>query len=256
MRKSPIKKEDIRRIPGQSLQEKIDKDFLDAIIPHIIYPFAVAFGIVNGILACYVSYWFGWLIFVVYCVWGFFGLLNIPKFREKIGKARLGRNGELMVGQILDDCKPIGWKIIHDFQTDSIGNIDHIIVAAQGVFTIETKTISKFELKETIIYDGETIRSSHGRRLDTLDNPLSEAEREAKFLKNFLYKTTGRTFPIDPMPIITYPGWFITPPPWNIRSKITVMNPNLISSYIQRKPEQLSSEDQVIIYEALVRANK
>ena len=50
-----------------------------------------------------------------------------------------GARGEEHVGALLDELAEGGWRVIHD-ATFGHGNVDHILVGPQGVFTIETKS--------------------------------------------------------------------------------------------------------------------
>src|SRR5271169_6468077 len=50
-----------------------------------------------------------------------------------------GAQGEEHVGGLLDELSDHGWRVIHDASLGR-GNVDHILVGAPGVFTIETKS--------------------------------------------------------------------------------------------------------------------
>lgn len=50
-----------------------------------------------------------------------------------------GAAGEEQVGRLLDGLGAAGWSIIHDASLGH-GNIDHIVLGAAGVFTVETKS--------------------------------------------------------------------------------------------------------------------
>jgi hypothetical protein len=50
-----------------------------------------------------------------------------------------GARGEEHVGSLLDELAGPTWRIIHDASMGR-GNIDHIVIGAPGVFTIETKS--------------------------------------------------------------------------------------------------------------------
>ena len=50
-----------------------------------------------------------------------------------------GARGEEHVGALLNELRADGWWVIHD-ATIGFGNIDHILVGAPGVFTVETKS--------------------------------------------------------------------------------------------------------------------
>ncbi len=51
-----------------------------------------------------------------------------------------GATGEEQVGELLDEfAAEHGWRVIHDASLGR-GNVDHILIGAPGVFTIETKS--------------------------------------------------------------------------------------------------------------------
>lgn len=69
----------------------------------------------------------------VYCVW------RITKLRRKIRAVKLGRDGERVVAQYLDDLRGSGARVLHDLLADGF-NLDHVVVSERGIFAIETKT--------------------------------------------------------------------------------------------------------------------
>jgi hypothetical protein len=50
-----------------------------------------------------------------------------------------GATGEEQVGALLDGMRADGWRVIHDASLGR-GNVDHILIGAPGIFTIETKS--------------------------------------------------------------------------------------------------------------------
>jgi hypothetical protein len=50
-----------------------------------------------------------------------------------------GATGEEQVGALLDEMRAGGWRVIHDASLGR-GNVDHILIGAPGIFTIETKS--------------------------------------------------------------------------------------------------------------------
>lgn len=50
-----------------------------------------------------------------------------------------GATGEEQVGGLLDGLAGDGWHVIHDASLGR-GNVDHILIGAAGVFTVETKS--------------------------------------------------------------------------------------------------------------------
>ncbi len=69
-------------------------------------------------------------------------MLSIRKLFLRSRKLKLGLDGEVYSGQELNYLMRQGAWVYHDIPY-KYGNIDHVIVSKAGVFTVETKTISK-----------------------------------------------------------------------------------------------------------------
>ena len=79
--------------------------------------------------------------------------------------------------------------MLHDIVGDGF-NIDHVLIGPTGVYTIETKTISKPAKGACeISYDGETI-CVNGLIPDR--DPIVQAKAQANWLQNFLKDSTGK----------------------------------------------------------------
>jgi len=59
-----------------------------------------------------------------------------------IERLRLGRDGEKLVAEGLQELIADGAAILHDIQAKGF-NLDHVVISRHGVFLIETKTYSK-----------------------------------------------------------------------------------------------------------------
>lgn len=142
---------------------------------------------------------FGIFILISYEVIVYF--VYVRKAWRNIEKLKLGYDGEVYVGQQLDEMRVNGWTILHDFDTGR-GNIDHIIIAPQGVFILETKTISQLgEDERTIYYDCEKVWTDKRQ----IASPLKQAKAEAKYLADYVNQKL--TMNIYVRPIVTYSGW-------------------------------------------------
>ena len=106
---SPIKREFIRRVAGQTLREKLFDEVVGYMIIHIVFPLAVAFGTLLAILTRFANPWLPWITLVGYLCWGLWGIVRIRRRLPQIHNLSLGRDGEQAVGQVLDDCKTFGW---------------------------------------------------------------------------------------------------------------------------------------------------
>lgn len=146
--KSPLKGSPLR-IPGQSLDEEIQKVLDEEVNSYLLLPLMMIFFMIFN--------WLLWYqiiklpnpiittIFVlglsIYC---FFRLLKI---RKRIKSLKLGRDGERAVGQTLDSLRKKGYRVFHDLIGEGF-NLDHVVVSEHGIYSIETKTYSKPEKGE------------------------------------------------------------------------------------------------------------
>ena len=118
---------------------------------------------------------------------------------------RLGLDAEQAVGQELDQVMRQGAAVFHDLPADNF-NIDHIVIAPQGVFAVETKGFSKpiragGSTDATVVFNGKTLAFPEW----TSSKPLDQAERQARWLATWLSQSTGE--PVVVTPVLA--GWFI-----------------------------------------------
>ena len=110
----------------------------------------------------------------------------------------------------LEELRSFGWKVFHDLEFEYAkgkkANIDHIVVAPQGVFLIETKTVAKIEGdNEKMTFDGKQIIFQKSGK--TISLPVAQMEASAKYLQHFFFQRLG--LKIDIKQIVVYPGWFM-----------------------------------------------
>jgi hypothetical protein len=119
---------------------------------------------------------------------------------------RQGMEAEIAVAQNLIPLMAEGCMVFHDFPADGF-NIDHIVVAPNAVFAIETKSRKKPEEKgrdaARVVYDGQVLRFPDHQDKASLE----QARRQGQWLAKFLAQGAG-----DPVPVIAMvalPGWFV-----------------------------------------------
>jgi hypothetical protein len=152
-----------------------------------------------------------------------------------------GRDGERFVGQELEALRQKGFRILHDFGGEGF-NIDHILMNEKGIFTVETKTISKPQKGPTVIvYDGETVVVD-GFTPDR--NPIVQAKSQAQWLRELIRTETGKVLSVRP--VVIYPGWFISKQPHN--AEVWVLNDKALPSFLEHQNVQLKTEDVELIY--------
>lgn len=132
--------------------------------------------------------------------------IKLLRLSENLDTLRMGYDAELAVGQELDQLMRQGAAVFHDFPADRF-NIDHIVISPVGVFAVETKGRAKPILKNGVAaqveYDGKTLKFP--TRIET--EPIAQAERQAKWLRDWLKKAVGE--PVAVRPVLAIPGWFV-----------------------------------------------
>lgn len=131
-----------------------------------------------------------------------------------------------------------GAKVLHDIP--GIGfNIDHVLIHKNGIFVIETKTLSKPDRGEAkLVYDGTAV-SKRGLQPDR--NPVQQARAAKQWLIQLLKESTGRDFPARA--VVVYPGWYIEPTVEAKASDVWVLNPKALPSFIKHSAPQNTCED-------------
>jgi hypothetical protein len=210
-RKSPLSA-DLLRPPGHALRERIDDmrwDMsFDLGLLLFVPMFPLAYLHVQSLITGRTSA--PWVLGLSLAVAGAFLIYQVRKMLGNaaiIDRLRLGLDAEMAVGQELDQLMREGAAVFHDFPADAF-NIDHVVIAREGVFAVETKGYSKpnrggGKADATVTYDGQslTLPDSAGRKA------IEQAERQARWLSDWLRSSTGE--PVHVTPVLALPGWWV-----------------------------------------------
>lgn len=210
-RRSPIGI-DLLRSPGHALREQIDELRLDVLGDLmgmcIIPPLILTVHLVQSYMANTPETIFRSGLSAATAL-GITGVMirRLLLSHAKLDTLRLGLDAEMAVGQQLDQLMRQGAAVFHDVPAENF-NIDHVVIAPQGVFAIETKGFSKrgdLSGKERahVSFDGKCLRFPGW----VTSEPLEQAERQAKWLASWLSKAAA----IDTVvhPILALPGRFV-----------------------------------------------
>jgi hypothetical protein len=147
-------------VPGQSLDGEIQRVRNDALYDYPFVPLVLGMIFAFALLqwraktppATVASISGSALVFSL-----FYALPTCRKARERVKRLRQGQAGERAKAEYLDTLREDGTRTPHDLVGDGF-NLDHVLVSRHGIFTIETKTISKQTTSDQqITFDGEQI---------------------------------------------------------------------------------------------------
>lgn len=236
--RSPLKAPPLR-YAGQSLDEEIQRVIEDEVSVYVMAA-AMAIGI-----AFYE--WWRWysksppqpvVITVFAAVVLVYTVRKVILARRKLKILRMARDGERVVGQFLEGLRENGYRVLHDIVGENF-NIDHLLIGPKGVFTIETKTMSKpLRGKPEIDYDGTQILVN-GFKPDR--DPVVQAKAQAHWIKELVKELTGKSITVRPT--VVYPGWFINQTQKGSRPDVWVLNPKALATFIENSDGELSDED-------------
>jgi hypothetical protein len=189
-RRSPLKAAPLRQ-PGASIQEDIDRLREDVIFDRLMLVFAVfavwVMALVMWLFPTSPGFFFGMasVAFVGVAAWSIPPMLRTMR---KIDHLCLGLARERAVAELLDLVAHDGFWVVHDLRGEGF-NVDHVIVGTQGVFTIETKALSKPSVGDAIArFDGATLTIDDY----VLDHdPLILAWAQAGWVRQTLEELTG-----------------------------------------------------------------
>lgn len=217
---------DLRNLPASSLQKQRD-DFLERQTSRLMAAAIIGFSTVSLFSARRVSpAAFNWdwldtvtLLTLIGCgmYYGRQMIRELPQGR----KLRQAIRAEQAVAQELAASLAGDNRIIHDIQTGDF-NIDHVVITPVGVFAVETKSRLKPPAgngSPRVKYDGKRLEFPGW----TETKPIEQSTRQAKWLADYLQKSTGETFPV--FAVLALPGWYIENNVRVTEQMVRVINP-------------------------------
>ena len=234
-KKSPIKAPPLR-LAGQSVDaeiHRIQSEEIGGYIAGAVLVSAIAafewYKYIRDIPPKPILISLGAIIVVIY------SLVKVLKYRKAIQTLKLGRDGERAVGEFLERLRENGYRIFHDIVGGNF-NIDHLLIGETGIYTIETKTISKpIRGSAEIQYDGnKIILGKH--ELDR--NPVIQAKAQAGWIKELIMDLTGRQIKVQP--VVLFPGWYCKQPSG---AEVWVFNPKALPKFLEKSNPVLTQGD-------------
>jgi Nuclease-related domain len=210
-RRSPLSGE-LLRAPGESLSEQladVDGEILAWVMMLMVLPlFVVCLHLAQSHLLNMPESLPRWVflgVFLLACV--VTGVRTLHKLAEKKDNFRLGLDGERAVGEELNQLMRKGAIVFHDLPGEEF-NVDHVVIAREGLFAVETKGYSKpvtddAKAAARVEFDGSRLTFP----MFKTGKPLEQAERQAKWLSQWVSKAIGS--PVSATPVLALPGWFV-----------------------------------------------
>jgi hypothetical protein len=234
-KRSPLREKPLR-YPGQSIDDAINKLYDDM---YAVYMYSAGFTALAAV---------SWYLYIVnrpispviitiaaFVLIGY-AVYRTVKARRELNRLKLARDGEMIVGQHLDELRQFNYQVFHDIPGDGF-NIDHVVLTTHGFFTVETKTISK-PLKG----DARVHVENHQIYIDGYPmqrDPFVQGRSQAHWLRNLLKQSTGKKFVIKP--VILFPGWFVDP--MMGYDDVWVLNPKALETFIGNERASVIQED-------------
>jgi hypothetical protein len=246
--RSPIKRKPLRNA-GDSLTEQIHDVVYDRMFVYFVG--ALYFVVVAGM--DWVRWYFNlppspkMLTVLAICAVAV-AAYKISRDLRYAKRLKLGRDGEMAVGQFLESLRGRGAQVLHDLPGEGF-NVDHVVIHPSGIYAIETKTFSKPDRGEPkILFDGESVQIL-GKTPER--NPVAQARAIAKWFQGLIHSSTGKRFEVRP--VVVFPGWFIQPTAEAKHSNVWVLNPKALPSFIENSKPQISESDVHLIKSHLSR---
>lgn len=210
-RKSPFTGQFLRE-PGHTIARQLEDEFVDLMgyfmmammVPIMLIAVLLSTTAVSNKPIGSGTWWFYGLIALFSLLW-----LGVKAYRkvDALGRLRLGYEGEVGVGQELNQLMQLGFRVYHDFPAAGF-NIDHIVIGRSGVFAVETKGRAKPDTGDgrkdaRLEYDGRALRFPSW----TEQAPIEQSMRQAQWLSKWLSSAVGERVPV--VAVVAVPGWFI-----------------------------------------------
>ena len=243
-RRSPLQFAPLR-MAGQSVNDEMDDVTYDGLLSPLLL---ALFTIVLAGLE-----WWGyatnskpspWTFTIAAALVTVYAVVRCVRTFKRLRNLKLGRDGERAVAQYLEWFRTAEFFVLHDVPNDD-ANIDHVLIGPRGIFTIETKTVSKPARGECKIRIENQQVLVNGHVIDR--DPLRQAKAQARWLSNFLAQAQFKAYV---QPVVVFPGWFVEP--FDMKAAgVWVLEPKALDKFIEREPERYSREDVKAMASAL-----
>lgn len=243
-RRSPLRMRIARRA-GESLDEQLDLLINDKATMYILVPLVLwVFALIEFVAWIQHSPPRPGLYATMALIASAVAVYQLRGIRHRVVNIKLGRDGEREVGQVLDELREQGAKIFHDIVVEGF-NIDHLVVASQGVLVIETKTWSKptsqsrISAKAGVVYrDGRPAKR----------NPIDQAMRNAEWMRKRFRESIKTEVPVAA--VVLFPGWWVDTDK-ETKDRAWVLNPKGLGAFLANEPRRLTGEQVALAADSI-----
>jgi hypothetical protein len=256
-RRSPLHGK-LHHVPGQQLLERIEShgdEMLTSAAVMYMAPFLMLLAWTLSLL--------DWSrVRVGPSAWAFAGmtvltwLWALRGYARHAGLRRQARDSlaaERMTAQQLNRLVGPDCTVLHDVPADGF-NLDHVVIAARGVYAVETKSFRKPPAPDgkagqhfKVAYDGSRLRFPDWHT----DEPLLQARRQAQWLGRYLRDALQTDVRV--VPAVALPGWWIDQGRDAAASDVRVFTPmGRGAEFMLGGPAVLDPRQRALIAQALV----
>jgi hypothetical protein len=151
------------------------------------------------------------------------GLRNFVRHLDARNRVRDGLIAEQMTGQLLNRLIGPTCIVAHDLPCDRF-NIDHVIIAPNAVYAVETKSFRKprgsaDDSHYKVTFDGFSLKFPDWRD----DASILQARRQAQWLAQYLRESLNQHVPV--LPAVALQGWWIDRTNAARQSDVRVLTP-------------------------------
>ena len=235
-KRSPLQSAPLR-LPGQSIGEEIFDVGYDGLFAPLLL--ALFMAVIAGL--DWWRYVFDlklnpWISTGATVVVASYAAVRARRSVKQLRQLKLGRDGERAVAQYLEWFRTAGFFVFHDVPNDD-ANIDHVLIGPRGMFTIETKTVSKPARGECKVR--VTGAKIYANGVLMTRDPLVQAKAQARWLSNFMGEAQFKAFV---QPVVVFPGWFVEP--FDMKSAgVWVLPPKALDKFVEQEPERFTRDE-------------
>jgi hypothetical protein len=235
-KRSPLQAAPLR-LPGQSIGDEIFDLGYDGVFAPLLLALFVA--LIAGL--DWWRYAFNvkpnpWISTCATAVIAVYAVVRVRRTVKQLRQLKLGRDGERAVAQYLEWFRTAGFFVFHDVPNDD-SNIDHVLIGPRGMFTIETKTLSKPARGECKVRVAGAQIYANGVPMSR--DPLVQAKAQARWLSSFMAEAQFKAFV---QPVVVFPGWFVEP--FDMKAAgVWVLPPKALDKFIEQEPERFTRDE-------------